>query len=800
MGDFVYTWSGPGAFTSTSTSISPTVAGTYTAVYAGCSATYVVAATDISCCRAYYLNNTTDPTVYQNVVIGNPNTLTTLSGDHVFDGIYHIIEPLKFSAGIFTLRQGTKFYMDGQVAYSDPVCPNFGNFTPSLTLNFLQVDDGATLNLVRATITAACDHMWEGIRLTGNSRIIGSPASGAFRTQISDALCGIKSYSNIGCDQYNQNYFYLEETDFFRCKTGIIDYNKKIAVPGEGLKLCHFTANNLKAPFFNQRADFGVYLYKSPNLPLEGDYQQAVFYNNTFRYFRVTGFAGMAGNVTLERNYFDGCVNNAIDVGHSTVHGYRTWIINNQIHYSSATSPSIGIRAHPNTEIYDNKIYGTWVASTAPLSNSIGILCVGELTYVGRNGYPPNLIRNVEQGIRTEFKAGNNLISNNQFQNNVKNIVIAPSGPSWPTTQRVDILCNTFENTATPMNAYSVKGIEIMAGSGLANQGSCGGTLPVTGNKFVFTSTTTMDLESATGNFPTNYNHGTNELPLSFTGPISLSNCGTSSNCMSMGFLMGVNRVAGTDSLAIAEMMDSLRLQVGNPQDLSYYEHKIIDYHKSNSYISELLAYANTLPATNIAAYNTITINLMRHYRSSGNEAAAQTLRDQLLANNPGNVEIDYEVMFFDLQGRLGNLLLGNAVSLTTQDSTELADIASSGTVHWLEACHAIRNFHPSIVCNNGYNYRQQQQAAKAAIALGNAYPNPAESAVTIPYTLPKGTSKAMLQIAEVATGRLVNQVNLNLESEQLEVSIANLKPGSYTYTLMLDGTPAGTKKLVVIK
>ncbi|RYE21584.1 MAG: hypothetical protein EOP51_15265 [Sphingobacteriales bacterium] len=103
------------------------------------------------------------------------------------------------------------------------------------------------------------------------------------------------------------------------------------------------------------------------------------------------------------------------------------------------------------------------------------------------------------------------------------------------------------------------------------------------------------------------------------------------------------------------------------------------------------------------------------------------------------------------------------------------------------------REFTPVIV-------GQPEQFSKANIALGKAYPNPAGSSVTVPYSLPKGTSKAMLQIAEVATGRLVNQVNLNLNAEQQEVSIAGLKPGLYTYTLMLADSPAGTKKLVVLK
>ena len=83
---------------------------------------------------------------------------------------------------------------------------------------------------------------------------------------------------------------------------------------------------------------------------------------------------------------------------------------------------------------------------------------------------------------------------------------------------------------------------------------------------------------------------------------------------------------------------------------------------------------------------------------------------------------------------------------------------------------------------------------------LGLAFPNPAENAVTIPYTIPAGTNSAILRIAEVATGRLVREVQLNLKAEQVQVDLTHISSGLYTYTLLLDGVPNATKKLVVIK
>ncbi len=92
------------------------------------------------------------------------------------------------------------------------------------------------------------------------------------------------------------------------------------------------------------------------------------------------------------------------------------------------------------------------------------------------------------------------------------------------------------------------------------------------------------------------------------------------------------------------------------------------------------------------------------------------------------------------------------------------------------------------------------EQLELLTTALGAAYPNPANSTVTIPYRLPEGATAATIEIAEVATGRLVQRITLDLTAEQAELNVAAQAAGVYTYTLVVDGVPAGTKKLVIIK
>jgi hypothetical protein len=85
---------------------------------------------------------------------------------------------------------------------------------------------------------------------------------------------------------------------------------------------------------------------------------------------------------------------------------------------------------------------------------------------------------------------------------------------------------------------------------------------------------------------------------------------------------------------------------------------------------------------------------------------------------------------------------------------------------------------------------------------LGQSYPNPTASTAIIPYTLPVSSRQAQLIIRDI-TGREVGNYELRKNSSSLEVNLSNLHNlhnGLYTYTLVADGKPVGTKKLAVMK
>jgi hypothetical protein len=81
--------------------------------------------------------------------------------------------------------------------------------------------------------------------------------------------------------------------------------------------------------------------------------------------------------------------------------------------------------------------------------------------------------------------------------------------------------------------------------------------------------------------------------------------------------------------------------------------------------------------------------------------------------------------------------------------------------------------------------------------ALEQNQPNPFNQSTIIRYHLPTG-AKGQINIYD-ASGILITSIAAN-ESGQVQIMASNLKSGTYTYTLMVNGQLAASKKLVLTK
>ena len=263
------------------------------------------------------------------------------------------------------------------------------------------------------------------------------------------------------------------------------------------------------------------------------------------------------------------------------------------------------------------------------------------------------------------------------------------------------------------------------------------------------------------------------------------------------------NRVAGTDSAAIQEMMDSVQANVGSEDDMRYYFTKIATWHLADpTLVPALESYVNGLWAYNLPAYNNLGQAIMAHYRSNGNDSAALIINSSLQANNPTDSEMQNYCTYFSITGRMGTE--GRpGFAPDSADLANLALVAGAGAGISPTACRLLKFYVPGAACTDAEADSLQNRLGFAEQPwLGQSYPNPALDQTTIPYLLPENTSAAHIKLHELVTGRLVSTIALPTRAGNAEatVELSNLPSGFFTYTLHINGQPVATKKMVVIK
>lgn len=89
-------------------------------------------------------------------------------------------------------------------------------------------------------------------------------------------------------------------------------------------------------------------------------------------------------------------------------------------------------------------------------------------------------------------------------------------------------------------------------------------------------------------------------------------------------------------------------------------------------------------------------------------------------------------------------------------------------------------------------NYKDENQV------LGENYPDPAGDRTTIPYYLPEGIN-GRIEIWDI-NGRLINQYNAYSGEHNIHVDTKNWNAGIYIYTLVIEGMPLISKKMIINK
>ena len=105
-----------------------------------------------------------------------------------------------------------------------------------------------------------------------------------------------------------------------------------------------------------------------------------------------------------------------------------------------------------------------------------------------------------------------------------------------------------------------------------------------------------------------------------------------------------------------------------------------------------------------------------------------------------------------------------------------------------------LSNANQSSIINN-----QQKISSSQSARLEQNQPNPAAQTTVIKYFVPEQSVKAAIRITN-SNGQEIKLLNIPAKNNgQISIQANGLIPGTYLYSLIIDGKTIDTKKMVII-
>ncbi|MBP9705937.1 MAG: hypothetical protein KBD79_14375, partial [Chitinophagales bacterium] len=83
---------------------------------------------------------------------------------------------------------------------------------------------------------------------------------------------------------------------------------------------------------------------------------------------------------------------------------------------------------------------------------------------------------------------------------------------------------------------------------------------------------------------------------------------------------------------------------------------------------------------------------------------------------------------------------------------------------------------------------------------LGQNIPNPFENKTVIPFKIPTNCTDAKIIIAEMETGKIIIEEEIDCNQLNAEINLSTLASGTYSYSLMINNQIMATKQMVRTK
>jgi hypothetical protein len=765
-----------------------------------------------------------------NYDLGVAGQITTVDGAAypgktvIFDGVYHVRGSIEFKEGSFFIKPGTVFYIDGQTNTNLNHCAPATNLLDRYTQ--LGVVQNAHLYLQGATLTATCQSMWGGVEVRDGGQLETSsgldPVTGQLRrSEISQARIGLVLGSPCSPAGVADSYYRIKETNFLNDTYGVTQLgNGAPHLDVEGVMNCTFSSTLAERLYPDNGASVpgpagGVNSeYTRTGLLLWGPQHKNVSYQgNAFNSLYVG--AEVAGDgVDLRQNTFEHNYGASIRVGSPTVHTFldRVDVRQNSITVPDNATPlgqvaagatvyGIQLLEHPDggdqLHIEQNAVYGENNIGHAqkPKVGLYGGLKFNK-TFVQKQNQWLYLDRGIEL-MDASSQVGSVVIADNYLAQNDKCIVLDGGGSA---TFTPTIECNRMDE--------SQGGIYVASG---ADVGDLGVPAQANANQYLLSAANYNKAVVNDGSNAIKYYAFSGEIPSVGGNPYAGTivpagglSCGSRpSYDDNTHYQFGLRQqLSGTSS--IEEQIQKLLEAHDSPLVLHQVEEQLIRYCEQTEDLTPLVSLSTSLMGRNDASFVRLSLYLMEHFRRTGQDAAAQDSRAQLIGYLGQEDEVSRRVAYFDVVGRL-HQAPGQRPSVV--DSTTLGTIAASASDYAPMACATLSYYYPTTTCTGGSSRGVSSNRLASSTSHSPmrqilrllSYPNPAHEVVEVELVgggaLP---TTANFQLVELATGRVMQTQSIS-SSGRLVLDVRHLAAGVYAGRLLQGTELLSTCKLVVI-
>ncbi|MBY0425623.1 MAG: hypothetical protein K2Q22_08310, partial [Cytophagales bacterium] len=570
--------------------------------------------------------------------------------------------------------------------------------------------------------------------------------------------------------------------------------------------------------------------------------------NNYLNYLDTTIKTAIVSNSTFKNVGYIGQNTGLMKWSNNTMN-----LINNSNNYGSLARVNVNDSAAILNSVGAILLENNIVVSDAPKDGKPAITTkfLSLNQGVARLNMVNNTFTNINRVVKTWYFAGNtfntfgynpsfpdvvpNLIKGNRFVNCDTAVIYTGSEPyvfqynvgQIPQNLSVPNACNTY--TTNKANSVGV-----LLNAQVANNYTIGTPTAPAGNNFSgYDGVTSFGVYNQGQDFT--YYLGQNEdinlLKTGGSGQVTKRQLiGINSNCSGQGYSNGVGRLAmsETQDPNVKELQDSVRFKGSTASRIKLFQSEITKYYVNSNNLDSLGLYTQSLVNCNREAYYSFCLYLINKYTAMGNATKATIWKSYARQPNPNDQEINARISYLELlQNRpelsvnksSGFLPNGNLLKYRSTDSTNLANLANSGTSVAEGALGLLRIAYPRFTCNTGmrYNYRMYDTLncntefayARRALEednltnkLWDAVPNPANDGTSIAYQIIDKNSLGYLEVFELSTGLKLQTIKLNerMAKASIVLDLKNYKSGVYGYRFIVDEKVLTVKKLVVIK